>query len=151
MLLPMRKNEIERCSQLYMEVFHSPPWHYDWITKEGTVRYFTDLYRTPGFRGFTYKVAGELTGLCMGCIFDYFTAPQYEIKEFAVSPARQRLGIGGLMLEALEDCLAQEKVAFITLMSDRHIPAFAFYQKHGFMLHDENIFMSKSISEPAQG
>jgi ribosomal protein S18 acetylase RimI-like enzyme len=131
---------------LFMDAFTHPPWNYDWMTKEKAGRYIRDLHHTPGFLGFMYYEGDALTGICLGCVNDYFQMTQYEIKELAVSYASQRMGSGSRMLAEVEEYLASHKnVEFISLQTAWLSPAYDFYIKNNYILMEENSFLVKKI------
>ncbi|MCL2603236.1 MAG: GNAT family N-acetyltransferase [Defluviitaleaceae bacterium] len=145
MLRPYQKNDLTVCIQLFVAAFNAPPLNYQFITHEKTRRYLRDIVSTPGFNGFMYKINGQPAAFCFGVKDDYFHAPQYEIKEFAVCPAQQGKGTGSAFLREIEKTLTKEGVTAISLQTSRAIPAYGFYKKNGFTEYGETVGFMKSL------
>lgn len=138
-------SDLVKCLDIFYDVFTSPPWEYSWMDKNEMRRYFTDLYRTPGFVGYMYYDGGVLLGACMGCISDYFLHAQYDIKEIFIHTNAQNKGVGSKMLSEIEADLVKRKVICITLMTQRNIPAYHFYLKNEFISSDITVHMTKVL------
>ncbi|MCL2664538.1 MAG: GNAT family N-acetyltransferase [Defluviitaleaceae bacterium] len=146
MLKHVDSSNVEICAKIYTDVFNGDDWQYDWVTLDGTLRYFSDLIATPGFVGFVFFEDGESVGCCMGCVSDYYAAPAYDIKEFCVKTNRQHSGVGTRMLAEIENFLIARAVTCVTLMTDKNIPAYNFYLKNNYSLTEANVHLHKMLS-----
>ena len=144
-LLPMQPSDIVTCARIFADVYSNPPWDYHWVTVDKAEKYMCDIVEAVGFRGFLYYENETLTGFCVGAATDYFFGPQYEIKECAVVPSRQRRGAGSRMLAIIEKKLAEDGVMNIYLHTSRTIPAHEFYIKNGYTPVSDNIYFMKEI------
>ena len=144
-LLPMDESHCDACAALLMDVFTNPPWSYDWLKQDKMDAYVRDLLRTPGFRGFVLLQKGMLRAACLGVEADYFAAPTYEIKEILVTRELQGHGVGSAFLSGIEAALAADGRVCVTLNTQRSIPAFRFYEKHGYAVSPETVMMSKLL------
>jgi aminoglycoside 6'-N-acetyltransferase I len=146
MLTLLGEKDIEAAVVLFVDAFTNPPWNYDWMNMENAGRYIRDLYRTPGFLGFTHYDGDRLISVCLGCINDYFQNTQYEIKELAVAYEAQRKGVGSRVLGMLEEYLGMHRgVEFVTLQTAWLSPAYDFYRRNNYLMMEENSFLIKKI------
>ena len=141
----MNRNNADDCAELFTRVFSAAPFYYSWLTEEKARRYCRDLLKTPGFAGFLYRSEGKYIGACLGVINDYFSTVTYEIKEIFVDPKLQRKGTGSAMLVNLEKVLAARGVEAFTLYTQKGIPAYNFYVKHGYIHSSETAFFCKTL------
>jgi len=141
--------DIPACAKIFTDVYSGPPWDYHWVTIDKADRYMRDIAASPGFCGFVYFEDDVLTGFCVGAMTDYFFGPQYEIKECAIIPDRQRNGAGSRMISLIEDRLAKAGVINIYLHTSRTIPAYGFYIKNGYLPVDDNVYFMKELKNPA--
>ncbi len=145
MLLNYKTKYIDKCVNLLLEVFTSPPFNYEGLNKRNIFKYLTDLANTPNFIGMLYFEEGKLLGFCFGTLNNYFFSNMYEIKEIAVSLNYQGKGLGSKMLELIEKELRAKGVAIITLSTNREIEAFKFYKKNGFSVSENAVHLNKYI------
>jgi GNAT superfamily N-acetyltransferase len=144
-LIIISKNNADECAGLFWRVFKAPPFNYTWLTERKARRYIGDLLKTPGFAGFMHRADGRYTGACLGVVNDYFAAVTYEIKEIFVEPGIQRKGVGTALLAAVEKVLAARGVEAVTLFTQKGIPAYNFYVKHGYIHSHETAFFCKTL------
>jgi len=142
---PMQARHLDVCVDLFADIFANPPWLYEWLRREGVVAYFTDLWHTPGFRGFVRIIEGRVCAACLGVTTDYFAVKTYEIKEIFVQRGMQNAGIGGAFLAEIEEALAADGVGAVTLYTQRSIPAFDFYSKRGYYAATDAVMMNKPL------
>ena len=65
--------------------------------------------------------------------------------ELYITPARQRQGVGASLLAHAEAYAKAEGLAGLTLLTNRHLPAKGFYEKHGYLPADHLVFMYKEL------
>ncbi len=140
-----QSQDLHACVDLYVEIFTSEPFNYQWMEKEKIIRYFDDLLHTPKFRGFVYYEGETLLGACLGVRSDYFDTIQYEIKEIFVAQSLQRKSIGSQMLSAIEQRLQVEGIQLITLLCSIRTAAFDFYVKNAYTQNFHTIHFYKAL------
>jgi GNAT superfamily N-acetyltransferase len=145
MLRPYSKKYFDACAELFVAAFSAPPLSYTFLTREKTRRYLRDIVNAPGFAGFVYVLENETVAFCFGVTEDYFHAPQYDIKEFAVTPSLHGKGIGSVFLKEIENRLRGNGVTALTLQTSRAIPACSFYKKNGFSESEETVNLMKLL------
>lgn len=138
-----RDTDLERCAEIYVAAFTSPPLSYDFCTKEKTERYLRDITRMPGFIGYTYWEGDEMVAFCFGTLDNYFLGVAFEVVELAVLPHLQRGGVGSTVMHLLEIKLAGYGVSAVSLHTSRELPAFGFYMKNGYEELTENVTLMK--------
>jgi GNAT superfamily N-acetyltransferase len=142
----MEEQDLPTAIDLFVDAFVNPPWNYEWMTTEKAGRYLRDLYYGAQFLGFVYEIDGEIAGVCLGNINDYFVETIYELKEIAISHTSQRKGIGSRLMESVESYLKGERgVSFITLQTARSSPVYDFYLANDFLVTYENASLIKSL------
>jgi len=144
-LRPMEECHCGACVAMMLDVFRNPPWSYEWLQPDRITAYVADLLRTPRFRGFVLLCGEALLAACLGVESDYFAAAAYEIKEIFVARELQGQGVGGAFLDDIEAILAEEGKSCVTLNTQRTIPAFRFYERHGYSVAPETVMMSKRL------
>ena len=135
----------DACVDIYYRMFTAPEWNFTWLTKENARRYFNDLSAAPRFLGFVCLHGGRAAGCCFGEISDYFSSVQYTIKEIFIDPALQGKGYGSAFLTEIETDLKNRGVENIILSTSKGIKAFGFYQKNGFAVSPETVFLVKFL------
>jgi len=135
---------IETCVSLFFDVFTSAPFNFQ-IPKNNMRRYLTDISNTPGFKGYLYFSGYRLVGLCFGTVLSYFQTTTYDIKEIAITKQLQGEGVGKGFLGEIEKDLDATGVKAITLSTQKTIRAFEFYEKNGFTISEQTVYMSKPL------
>lgn len=68
------------------------------------------------------------------------------IDELCVKTELQGQGIGGKFVNAVEEYLLKQGIKAIFLLTDKDVPAYDFYKKHGFEEHENNVAFVKWLS-----
>ncbi len=146
MIEDLNIQEVEKVSGMFLEVFQSEPFNFDWINKKKALGYMTDLFNDSGFKGFTYKDNGKTIGYCLGSYNRNMIADQYHIKEIFIKKESQHQGYGLKMLNEIEDFLKSVNIDVITLYTNIGIPAYNFYLKNNFQVMSDTVHMLKVIN-----
>jgi len=144
-----RSADLERCVMLFITIFSEDPWHDQWLSFARARAFLADIIGTPGFRGFVAEEDGHLVALCFGHKRRWWQGDEYFINELGVLPGRQRKGIGSQLLRYVREQLRQEGVQYISLLTERGIPAEQFYLKEGFQKSKDVIYMYQYL-EPIE-
>jgi len=145
MIREYRNTDSGAALELYIDCFQSPPFGYDWLRRDAIKRYFADMERTPGFKGFVFESDSIAAGICLGVLQDYFACPTYDIKEFIVSRACRGRGVGKALLAGVEEALSKDGIGLILLSTADHLDAFEFYKKNGYAVSEGSVWMGKVI------
>lgn len=138
------ESDLLKCTETFIEVFNQEPWNDGWNTEKAG-RYLLDFYRTPGFIGVLAMEGEEVLGFVFGVQRVWWSGDEFFISEMCVRGDQQKRGIGKALLERLMDELHARSVTHLSLLTDRGIPAEAFYKKNGFAEIERLVFLSKGI------
>ncbi|MFD1953438.1 GNAT family N-acetyltransferase [Paenibacillus thailandensis] len=138
------RDDFHKCVNTFIGVFNQEPWNDEW-SEASAEQYLRDYTDTPGFMGVVAEEAGEIYGFIFGCRKRWWSGEEFYVHEMCVSKAKQNAGIGSNLLTFLEKRLQAGGAARITLLTDKGIPAEAFYKKNGFVQVERLIFLSKKI------
>lgn len=141
-LNPEYKSEVQK---LFHSVFSKPPWNDQWDMENQLPAYLSDLMDNQNSISLGYYHEDQLIGISLGYVFHWWEGTDYFIKEFCIDSAFQGAGHGKQFLEEMNDFLNSESIKAIWLMTERTVPAYAFYQKNGFHELKENVMFAKSV------
>ena len=139
----VEKNDLIKCTQNFIKVFNDEPWNDAWTLPKAQ-KYLLDFYHTPGFLGIVAIENEEVIGFIFGVHRTWWSGDEFYIHEMCVESQSQGKGIGKALLDYLIKSL-DNNTTNITLLTDRGIPAEAFYKKNGFKEIERLIFLSKDI------
>ena len=133
---PLTLNDIHDCARIYMRSYNQAPWNYN-FDFEQAVKYLTEYAERKRFIGFVLCEDNEIAGAMLGHSKTWWTNDLLYIDELFISPAKQRLGYGKALLEYSEEYASNAGLAVVTLMTNKHMPAFKFYDNNDF-IHAEH-------------
>jgi aminoglycoside 6'-N-acetyltransferase I len=137
--------DLEQCAGVMMEAYNGPPWNDHW-TLEKAIRFLREFVDSPRFFGFTLWEGDALVGAAFCREKTWWNNDEIFVEEFYVAPQYQRQGYGKQLLQAIEAHIREHSLAGFTLLTNRYMPALAFYQKNDFVLADHVAFMYKIIN-----
>lgn len=126
-------------TELFTDVFTGEPWHDDWSDREQLDAYIDDLTGQRYSLTLGFFADHRLAGLSMGYIKHWCTGTEYIINEFCVDRQLQGRGIGTAFLQAIEQYLSENGIRQIFLLTDRNVPAYAFYLRNGFIEQESSV------------
>ncbi|MCC5890172.1 MAG: GNAT family N-acetyltransferase [Alkalibacterium sp.] len=143
---PLHKHHYSEMRKLFLDVFTASPWFDEWTDEKQLDLYLKDLTGNHNSLSLClFDENNKLIGGSLGYTFNWWQGKEYFIKEFFISTDSQNKGIGSLFLEQLTVLLKKEDITHITLMTDKGVPAYHFYQKNGFTEQSESVFFAKKI------
>ncbi len=147
-LFEMQTEDIEVCSQIYVEAFNSM---YHSTNKQAFVNYFSPFIGDYDKYAFVLKDGDVILGFVTAlkrpsilegeCIF---------IDAIAVAPEHQKQGNGSLMLDMFMKLFSDK--AFIELNTKKSLPAYGMYKEKGFIPNQDvvSLYYNKRASEIAR-
>ncbi|WP_410769451.1 GNAT family N-acetyltransferase [Fontibacillus sp. BL9] len=138
------RNDLLKCTDTFIGVFNQEPWNDQWTT-ETAYQYLSDFTNTPGFIGFTAAEGEEIVGFIFGVSRRWWSGNEFFINEMCVSTVKQKTGVGSALMRLLIKELESIGISNITLLTDRDIPAEAFYKKFGFTEIERLVFLNKNL------
>ena len=140
----MEVSDISQMTRLYIETFNAPPWNDNW-TEETASRRLHQMIHAEDFYGLCAYREGELCGLILGVMEQFYDGMHFLLREFCVSNRRRGGGLGTEIYRQFEAELARLGVGEITLSTLRGRQTEHFYQKLGFQNDETLVFMKKTI------
>ena len=141
--------QLEACTQLYVDVFNGEPWNDRWTLPAASQR-LQDLLNTPGFFG-VIVVREQPVAFVAGCREQWPDRVVFCLKEVCVRADLQGQGIGTRLLQHLDAELASRLgVTSVYLATMRDSPAEAFYRKNGYRTQERLVLMSRRVSPRTQ-
>lgn len=143
----LRESDYETMKKLFVDVFSNEPWNDRWGQDQLDV-YMKELAEnTNSLTLALYSENDELLGCSLGYLFNWWEGREYYIKEFFVSRKKQNQGVGRTFLALLNDRLKADGIKHTTLMTEKTVPAYHFYQKNGFTELEDSAFFVKRVGQ----
>lgn len=136
---------LEELTALFASVFTAAPWHDDWSNAEQLRQYILDLTGNRNSLTLGDYDGNAMIGLSMGHILHWYEGTEYMIDELCVRADRQGRGVGTAFLRDMEDYLCRLGIRHISLLTERTVPAYCFYQKSGFYELRDNAALVKGL------
>lgn len=143
MIVDFERKHIEKCADIFFDIYKNEPFNYSWVKKDSVLNYFTDIFKTPKFRGFVLYTENGAEGICVGVISDYFKVKKYRVSEIFVGRRFQKRGVGSKFLTEIQKILYKDGINIIEITTDKNTPAFNFYLKNNYSILKNNINMIK--------
>ena len=144
MIREMTINDIPECAQIFMEAYNKLPWNYNW-KPEVAIQYLTEYTDNKHFKGWVIVENGAIAGAMMAHPKSWWTNNQFYIDEIFVSSLHQGKGYGKQLIAFAEDYCKNNQLEMITLMTNKFMPAYKFYNSIDFVKVDQFVFMFKQI------
>jgi len=141
---PFTQNDIEQCAGLYMQAYNRPPWNYN-FTREKAAKYLTEYTDRGRFVGFALLEEDVIVGAMLGHSKTWWTNDLLYIDELFVAPDSRGKGYGKALLAHAENYASDQGFEVITLMTNKHMPAFEFYNHVDYMQAEHFVFLFKPI------
>ncbi|MFS0785447.1 GNAT family N-acetyltransferase [Shouchella sp. 1P09AA] len=148
----LEMKDFEKMKELFRDVFSSHPWFDKWDNQAQLDAYLKDLTdNTNSLSLALYDERHELIGCSLGYIFNWWEGREYFIKEFFIAKNKQNQGAGRTFLHLADRFLQDQDVACIILATEKHVPAFQFYQNNGFSVLENSVHMVKRVTQKEKG
>lgn len=144
-LVKLSVDDKDSIKELFTSVFTKDPWNDDWSDEEQLDAYIMDLIGCFNSLSLGFKDENGLQAIALGRIKHWYKKTEFFIDELCVRTELQGQGIGGKFIEAIEEYLKAEGVGGIFLLTDRDMPAYNFYKKHGFYEETGNVAFGKTF------
>ncbi|MBS1502349.1 MAG: GNAT family N-acetyltransferase [Bacteroidetes bacterium] len=141
---PLALSDIEGCAALYLQAYNRAPWNYN-FTLEKAARYLAEYAERKRFVGFVLSEGDLIVGAMLGHSKTWWTNDLLYIDELFISPDRQRMGYGKMLIDRSEEYAKGNGLEVITLMTNRHMPALKFYENNDFIQADHFTILFKPV------
>ena len=138
----MIKSDIPPSAEIMCSVYNNELWQCRWTI--GTAEeYLNDFFDMKKFIGFVLFEKEQITGGIFAHEKAWWNNSEVFIEEMFIHPDFQRKGYGSLLLDEIEKYVKENKLAGVTLSTNKYAPAPLFYRKNGFTDCEHVIFMAK--------
>ena len=141
---PLTKSDIEKCAEVYLEAYNRAPWNYK-FTKEKAQQYLNEYADRNRFVGFVLTENDVIVGATLGHAKTWWTNDQVYIDELFMSSDSRGKGYGKKLLEHAEQFAADQGYEVITLMTNKYMPAFEFYQHLDYIYAEHFVQLFKPL------
>ncbi|MGZ3812145.1 MAG: GNAT family N-acetyltransferase [Mucilaginibacter sp.] len=139
------KGDIDKCAGLLMQSYNRSPWDYNW-NFEMAAKYLDEYLANTRFVGFALcDDENKIIGAMFGHSKTWWTNDLLYIDELFISPEYQKRGYGKLMLDHCEGYAKKEGYEFVSLMTNKYMPAYKFYNNLDYIHSEHFVFMFKQV------
>ncbi len=135
---------IEEIKRLMLDIFSGEPWNDHW-SGDQLHAYITQLTGNANSLAYGLYVDGQLAGIALGRIINWYEGTEYWIDEFGIHPCLQQAGMGSKFMTEIVNRVAGQGISYIVLLTERHVPAYDFYLKNGFVENEGNVCFVKKV------
>jgi len=137
-------NVSEEILKLYVKSFRMEPWNEEWTLDMAYMR-INDYLQNPMAIGYEAHQDGTIVGFLMGYMTSYLGVKEFHIQDFVISVDFSRMGLGSKMLSLVQQDVERRGVEAINLLTLRDPRTEGFYNKNGYEINSNLVFMNKSI------
>ena len=136
---------LSECSDLYMKTYSQEPWNERWSSRDVVDDFYRNHFTNNYFLGFVAYKDESVIGVCVGFLKPWIKGMEYYIDDFFVRSDYQGQGIGSEFLALVKSELVSQNIHAIILSTQRGYPAHKFYEKMGFSVLEDTIFLGIEI------
>ncbi len=137
-------NVSEEILELYVKSFRMEPWNEEWTLDMAGMR-INDYLQNPMAIGYEAHQDGTIVGFLMGYMTSYLGVKEFHIQDFVISVDFSRMGLGSKMLSLVQQDVKRRGIEAINLLTLRDPRTVGFYNKNGYEINSNLMFMNKSI------
>jgi len=137
-------NVSEEILELYVKSFRMEPWNEEWTLDMAGMR-INDYLQNPMAIGYEARQDGIIVGFLMGYMTSYLGVKEFHIQDFVISVDFSRMGLGSKMLSLVQQDVERRGGEAINLLTLRDPRTEGFYNKNGYEINSNLVFMNKSI------
>jgi aminoglycoside 6'-N-acetyltransferase I len=137
-------NVSEEILELYVKSFRMEPWNEEWTLGMAGMR-INDYLQNPMAIGYEARQDGIIVGFLMGYMTSYLGVKEFHIQDFVISVDFSRMGLGSKMLSLVQQDVKRRGVEAINLLTLRDPRTEGFYNKNGYEINSNLVFMYKKI------
>ena len=138
-------NVSEEILELYVKSFRMEPWNEEWTLDMAGMR-INDYLQNPMAIGYEARQDGIIVGFLMGYMTSYLGVKEFHIQDFVISVDFSRMGLGSKMLSLVQQDVKRRGIEAINLLTLRDPRTVGFYNKNGYEINSNLVFMNKSIT-----
>ncbi|MBD1366527.1 GNAT family N-acetyltransferase [Mucilaginibacter sp. ZT4R22] len=140
----IEKEDIDKCVDLCIESCNRPPWNHKW-SYDTALKYLREFADQTRFVGFILYEHDKITGILLGHLKTWWANDLLHIDEIFISPDRQKMGHGKLLLEHMEQFARDQGCGVVSLMTSQHMLATEFKNDIKYHHAEHYIFLFKTV------
>lgn len=137
--------QLNELSKMYVDTFNSEPWNDKW-TIEIAKKRLNQIINTTDFYGLSAYNEGNLWGMILGIMEQFYDGVIFNIKEFCIKNELRGKGLGSELLKELEIQAKEFGVIQIVLSTSKGDYTEHFYHNNGFESYNDLTLMGKKIN-----
>lgn len=142
MIRKVNKGDYDKIAKMMIAAFKNPPWNEEWGYQRAYQR-IEMLDDGKYTRCYIYELDDEIAGVVCGKFITYVNDTDFMIEDFYINPSLQRMGLGVKMMKELKEVLVEADR--LTLLTGKGFYSVDFYQKNGFQISDDIVFMTSDL------
>lgn len=145
----MTPDDFPACAHELIAAFRDEPWNEVWTYDQAFDR-IDEIMSARVSRGYVCMDGDRCVSMLCGRIMTYQDVKQLFIDEFSVHPDAQRQGVGSRMIAYMRQELQKEPmpIRHLCLITERGYPAVTFYERNGFVVLEDSLFMAAHVKWP---
>jgi len=140
-----RDAHLGKVADIIVNVTSKEPWNAKWPSEHLVLDYINDLTKYPNFKGFVSIVDQKVVGVLLGHWKRWGNSKEYFIDIICVDSGYQGKGIGTKLLEALSHYLREQKIKYISGLTNLDYDSGMFFKANGFTESDYLTYIIKRI------
>ena len=140
----IKLENLSEITEIYMETFNAEPWNDNWTIETASKR-LHQIITTEDFYGICAYNNGEICGLILGNMEQFYDGIMFNIKEFVVRNNMRGHGLGSKIFKEFETRLKNLGISEIILLTIRGKYTEHFYHNQGVKTCNDLIFMKKQL------
>lgn len=138
----VKKSDLIQIAKLFLEEFSKPPFNEKATLKDvvKSLRFFLKIGK-----GYAAIVEKEIVGAAIFKVEQWWEGKVIIIEDLAVKEDFKNKGIGRLLMKKIEDYAKRIKASSIVFSTRKTAKAISFYQKLGYKVEKDIIFMKKKV------
>lgn len=144
MIREMNYADIPACAEILCSVYNNDLWQCRW-EHAAALEYLSDIFNMPKFLGYVVVENGEILGGVFAREKVWWNNSEVYIEELFVKPAHQGRGYGTMLMKRVEQYVLENKLAGITLSTNRYAPAADYYRRNGFTDCEHVLFLCREM------
>lgn len=138
--------DIPACADILCIVYNNDLRQCRW-EQAAAMEYLSDIFNMSKFLGYVIVENGEILGALFAREKVWWNNSKVYVEELFVNPGHQGKGHGTMLMKRAKQYVLENKLAGITLATNRYTPAAGFYRKNGFSDCEHVLFLCKEMGK----
>lgn len=144
MIREIRRSDIPACADILCSVYNNDLWQNRW-EQATAMEYLSDIFNMPKFLGYVIEEDGAILGGLLAREKVWWSGSEVYVEELFVKRSHQGMGYGTMLMKRVEQFVLENRLAGITLSTNRYAPAADFYRRNGFIDCEHVLFLCKEM------